>query len=63
MAKLLMTVRYIDDDGAVQEWEAVYDLDTSHGNTDGLADRIRKLMRRELIRRSLMVPAPEDRTK
>jgi len=58
-----MEVKYIDDEGTIQEWNAVYDLDTSRGNTDALAERMRKLLRRELIRRSLMVPAPEDKTK
>lgn len=63
MAKLLMTVKYIDDDGVIQEWDAVYDLDTSRGNSNELAERMRKLMRRELIRRSLLVSSPEDKTK
>lgn len=63
MAKALVQIKVMDDNGDIQEWQGTYDLDTSTANTKGLVERLRILLRREFIRRSLMVSTPEDRTK
>lgn len=71
MKKLLITVRMMDGSSVVEETSALYELSESPttqmprstatvGNTAGLVMQMRRLFRRELIRRNLIVAEPED---
>ena len=44
----------------VDEYQATYELESTQDSTIGLMDRFRTLLRRELIRMSLIVPTPDD---
>jgi hypothetical protein len=63
MAKATVTIKIMDDDNNVDEWQGTYDLDTSTGNVVGLLKRIRIIVRREFIRRSLLTATEDDRSK
>lgn len=71
MKKLLITVRMMDGNSVVEETSALYDLSdspqapaprstASSGSTVGLVMQMRRLFRRELIKRNLIVGEPED---
>jgi hypothetical protein len=65
MPKMHISIKVVDGDLAhggvtVDEYSAVYDLDNTADRTRGIAARLRTLIRRELIRLSLIVPTEED---
>lgn len=60
MGKLTVYIKYLDEDGSISDWQSVVDTETGSGKEIGLLERIRLLVRRELIARRLITPTDED---
>lgn len=60
MAKLTVFIKYLDDDGSISDWQSTLDVESGSGQSKGLLERIRLLVRRELIARRLITPTDED---
>lgn len=62
MGKVTVLILHTDDSGNPHEWQATYDTEEATGlaNTKGFIDRVRLLVRRELIRRGLITATDED---
>ena len=61
MAKLFVSVRFIDDDGAVHDWRGTFDLlMTGVANVKNLVPRIAELVTREMVRRGLIAPTENE---
>lgn len=60
MGKLTVYIKYMDENGSISDWQSVVDTETGDGKEAGLLDRMRLLVRRELIARRLITPTDED---
>ena len=60
MAKLTVFIKYLDDDGSISDWQSAIDVESGSGQSKGLLERLRLLVRRELIARRLITPTDED---
>jgi hypothetical protein len=59
--KLVITIRMISGNTKIDESNSVYDVSgVTEDDTKNLVARLRLLTRRELIRRGIITPEPED---
>lgn len=59
--KLFILMRTIDDAGNVEDWRGTFDVQMAGvANAKGLAERIRTLITRELVRRGLIAPVENE---